>query len=99
MAEGVAGYGNHLQLQAEQVQAIAVAEGTVAAGDVLVCGAPDAALGGRLEGVDAANMVGVVMGHQNVAEAVFRVSTEPGDYRPGVARVNRGNLLALLVDQ
>lgn len=88
----MARYREHGQLKAEHFNAGVVVQSDISRGDVFRCWAVDLRPGGLLERSDAADMVIVMVGDQNVGQLPARVGLKPGQDRRGIARIDHGTV-------
>ncbi|MNN26287.1 hypothetical protein D3C81_1397880 [compost metagenome] len=88
MAEGMAGHVNDLESQAEHFDAITVVQGQVARRDALRHRAEHTGAGAFLQVRHAADMVGMVMGDDDVAQLPVRMGGQPFLDGAGIARVD-----------
>jgi hypothetical protein len=80
-------------LEPEDFDALAVFQCDVAAGNILQCRAEHARATGLLQFSHAPDMVGVMVGHQDVGESPARVLRQPLQDWRGIARIDHGAAL------
>ncbi|MNH13994.1 hypothetical protein D3C79_735800 [compost metagenome] len=93
VSQGVSGYGNDLEIQIEHAHAGVIVQRQVTARDRLVYGAAYPRTGGRLELLDTADMVVVMVGDQNVVQLPAWMGLKPGQHGGRVARVDHRTTL------
>ena len=93
MTQCVAWYEKYVELQAQHFNGIIVIERHVSPRNVLKCRAPDLGVSVLSKWQNPADMVGVVVGDQNVTEDPARMLDQPVHNRCGVARIDHGATL------
>ncbi|MNE52579.1 hypothetical protein D3C80_1472560 [compost metagenome] len=81
-------YFDHPKALAEHLDLVAFAQGQIARGDLFLRRAEYPCPGGRLQRLDAAHMVGVMVGDQNIAQSPVRVAVQPGQHRRRITGVD-----------
>ncbi|MNH35479.1 hypothetical protein D3C79_961650 [compost metagenome] len=88
MPQCMARYADDLERQAQHADFIAVCQCGVAGGNLLVGRAVDLGAGQLLEPFDTADMVVVMVGHEDVAQYPVGVGRQPTFHWAGVAGVD-----------
>src|SRR5690606_20872470 len=95
MPQGMAWHMQHLHGAVEQRELVAIVQSLVADGQSFTGRAMDACSAGGLQCTAASDMVGMVMGDENLLQAPAWVGIQPGQYRAGIARVDDRTALLL----
>ena len=93
MPQGMAGHQQYLELKAQHADAVAIVECHLSGRDALKCRAPNLRVSVGVKLCNAAHMIEVVMGDQDVAEHPARVLLQPGQHRRGITRIDHGTAL------
>ncbi|MNP70289.1 hypothetical protein D3C76_1665060 [compost metagenome] len=97
MPQGMARHGVDIEVPAEHADLVVVMQGLVPRRDVFAGRAVNGGVRRILQRLDAADMIMVMVGDQDIAQDPARMGLEPGLYRCGVTRVDHGAALGGVV--
>src|SRR5690554_4450034 len=99
MAQGVPWNMHNLQLMPQYADRLPVNSGQIAVADVFTGRSNHSGAGCLLDLLDAASMIAVVVGNQNVAQLPVGIVLQPLKYRPGITWIDHGATFAFRILQ